>query len=62
MNKLIVHMNGGEQYPVSMSLEQFEGVIKTDEGKLKNELVHIERFIINPSHISSISLPYTGSR
>lgn len=55
-------MNGGEQYPVSMSLEQFEGVIKTDEGKLKNELVHIERFIINPSHISSISLPYTGSR
>ncbi|PEY47493.1 hypothetical protein [Bacillus cereus] len=54
MNKLQVYMNGGEQYTFSMNLEQFERVITTGEGKLKNELVRIERCIINPTHISSI--------
>ncbi|AFQ18174.1 hypothetical protein P9Y62_30260 [Bacillus thuringiensis] len=54
MNKLQIHLNGGEKYTISMSLEQLEGVITTDEGKLKNELVRIERYIINPTHISSI--------
>ncbi|MEC0038282.1 hypothetical protein P4L29_28500 [Bacillus cereus] len=54
MNRIIVFMNNGKEYPFNIDSDKLLSMILTEDKQLKNELIRVENVMINPTNISSV--------